>query len=65
MICLTMAKAGIDKAQLFNTIRDFPFTSPFLRATFNTYKNDGDKQSAIKFELLAQTPESDILSLRS
>ena len=48
-----------------NSLQDFPFTSPFLRATFNRYKNNGDKQSAIKFELLAQTPESDILSLRS
>ena len=29
---------------------------------FNKYKNDGDKQSAIDFELLVQTPESDVLS---
>lgn len=62
MICLTMTKPGINKAQLFTAIQDFPFTSPLLRATFNKYKNNGVKQSATEFELFVQTPESDIMS---
>ena len=62
MICLIMTKPGINKAQLFTAIQDFPFTSPLLRAIFNRYKNNEDKQSAIEFELFVQTPESDIKS---
>ena len=62
MISLIMTKPGIDKAQFFTAIQDFPFTSRVLRATFNRYKNNGDKQSATEFELFIQTPESDIMS---
>ena len=58
-----MTKPGIDKAQLFTAIQDFPFTSPLLRAIFNRYENGGDKHAAIdEFEIFVQTPESDIRS---
>ena len=57
-----MTKPGINKAELFTAIQEFPFTSTILRTTFDRYKNDRDEQSATNFERFVQTPESEIQS---
>ena len=55
-----MRLPDVSKAELFNAIQEFPFTSEILFSTFHKSYNGGDDQSATDFEHFVQTPASDI-----
>ena len=57
-----MTKPGITKAELFNALQEFPFTSTVLRTTFDRYKDKMEEQSATDFEHFVQTPDFQIKS---